>query len=111
MTLLRESYLYHLWTLLLAVYNDSLLHRVLAGIGSWCNRQIDGSRLLGVLCREGIVARAWPDSALCRLLTWIVNLPISLLHRLYSALQSVFEGSFFARLAFRSAALRSMWIL
>ena len=49
MTLLRESYLYHLWMLLLAVYEDSLLHRVLAGIGRWCNRQIDESRLLRVV--------------------------------------------------------------
>lgn len=66
MTLLRESYLYHIWTMLVALYNASMVRRVLAGIGGWCNRQIDGSRGLGVLCREGVVARAWPESLLCR---------------------------------------------
>ena len=114
MTLLRESCLYALWTALLSVYDDSVLHRGLAGIGRWCNRQIDESRLLGVLCREGAVARAWPDSALCRLLTWIVNLPVCLLHRLYNALQGVFEGSFFARLAFEmgeQTAVAQSWLI
>ena len=114
MTLLRESYLYHLWALLLAVYEDSLLHRVLAGIGRWCNRQIDESRLLRVLCREGAVARAWPDSAACRALTWLINLPANLLHRLYAALRETFEGSFFARLAFdmgEQTAVAQSWLI
>lgn len=114
MTLLRESYLYHLWALLLAVYEDSLLHRVLAGIGRWCNRQIDESRLLRVLCREGAVARAWPDSAACRALTWLINLPANLLHRLYTALRETFEGSFFARLAFdmgEQTAVAQSWLI
>lgn len=100
MTLLRESYLYHIWMTLLSIYDDSMVHRVLAVVGSWCSRQIDESRVLRVLCREGVVARAWPGSRLCRLLTWLVNLPGSLLHRLYGTLQATFEDSFFARLAF-----------
>jgi len=114
MTLLRESYLYVLWTTLLSVYDDSVLHRVLAGIGRWCSRQIDESRLLNVLCREGVVARSWPDSALCRLLTWLVNLPAGLLHRLYLALQGLFEDSFFARLAFEmgeQTAIAQSWLI
>ena len=61
MTLLRESYLYHLWTVLLSVYDGSMVHRILAAVGGWCNRQIDGSRVLRVLCREGAVARGWKD--------------------------------------------------
>lgn len=100
MTLLRESYLYHIWMTLLSIYDDSMVHRVLAVVGSWCSRQIDESRVLRVLRREGMVARAWPESCLCRLLTWLVNLPGSLLHRLYGTLQATFEDSFFARLAF-----------
>ena len=83
MTLLRESYLYYIWTVLVSLYQTSMVHRVLAGLGTWCNRQIDGSRVLGVLCREGVVARAWPQSLLCRALTWVVNLPGMLLHKLY----------------------------
>lgn len=114
MTLLRESYLYHIWTVLLSVYDDSMVHRVLAAIGAWCNRQIDGSRVLGVVCREGVVARSWPDSALCRLLTWLVNLPGRLLHRLYMTFQLTFEDSFFARLAFamgEQTAIAQAWLI
>ena len=75
MTLLRESYLYHLWLTLCAIYGDSTLHQIMARLGGWCNRQIDESRILKPLCREGVVARAWPESGLCRLLTFLVNLP------------------------------------
>lgn len=114
MTLLRESYLYHLWAVLVSVYETSTLRRILAGVGAWCNRQIDGSRVLGVLCREGVVARAWPQSLLCRVLTWVVNLPGALLHKLYKALQTLFEDSFFARLAFEmgeETAIAQSWLI
>ena len=74
MTLLRESYLFHLWTALLTVYDESAVHRLMAAAGRWCNRQIDTSRVLAALCREGAVARAWPESALCRGLTFLINL-------------------------------------
>ncbi|MDO4315431.1 MAG: O-antigen ligase family protein [Oscillospiraceae bacterium] len=114
MTLLRESYLYHLCLALCAVYEDSAVHRVLAAAGAWCGRQIDGSRVLRPLCREGAVARAWPESCLCRWLTWLVNLPGRLLHRLYSAFSLTFEDSFFARLAFEmgeETAVAQSWLI
>ena len=64
MTLLRESYIYHLWAVLCTLYYDSTLHRCLAAAGNWCNRQIDTSAGLQGLCREGVVARSWEDSFL-----------------------------------------------
>ncbi len=112
--LLRESYIYHLWAVLCGVYYDSTLHRCLAAAGSWCNRQIDTSALLRVLCREGVVARAWEDSFLCRLLSGIINFPAWLLHRLYSALQLTFADSFFSRLAFAmgdETAIAQSWLI
>lgn len=114
MTLLRESYLYQLWLALLAVYDGSRVHRVLAAAGRWCSRQIDGSRVLRPLCREGAVARAWPDSLLCRLLIWLADLPGALLHRLYGAFRLTFEDSFFARLAFamgEETAIAQSWCM
>lgn len=113
-TLLRQSALFRLWTSLLSTYEDSALHRLLAAAGGWCGRQIDSSRVLRVLCREGSAARAWPDSLLCRLLTRILNLPASLLHRLYQALPRTLEDSFFARLAFsmgESTAIAQSWLI
>ena len=114
MTLLKESFIYQLWLWLLAAYEASTVHRCLMVCGAWCNRQIDGSAVLGVLCREGAVARAWPDSLLCRVLTALVNLPARLLHLLYGALSRTFEDSFFARLAFRlgdETAIAQSWLI
>ena len=114
MTLLRESYLYHLWLTVLAVYEDSTLHRLMAALGRWCNAQIDESRILRPLCREGAVARSWGESGLCRLLTALVNLPGWLLHQLYRLLPVTFEDSVFARLAFEmghETAVAQSWLI
>mgnify|MGYP000043093239 FL=1 len=114
MTILRESMIYQLWLALLAVYDESRLHALLVRLGAWCNRQIDESWILQPLCREGIVARAWPESGLCRLLTGLVNLPGWILHKLYRLLPVTFEDSFFARLAFQvgdEAAIAQSWVI
>ena len=114
MTLIRESCVYRLFLGLAAAYADSGLHRLLAALGRWCTRQIDGSVVLRPLCREGAVARAWPDSILCRLLSFLVNLPGWLLHRLYTALPLTFEDSLFARLvlaAGRETAVAQSWLI
>ena len=114
MTLLQESFLYRLWLALCAVWRDSALCRLLAGVGAWCGRQVGESRVLRVLCREGVVARSWPDSLLCRVLTWLANLPGRLLHRLYRALHLTFEDSFFSRLAFamgEETAIAQSWLI
>ncbi len=114
MTLLRQSNLYRLWMALVAAYDASILHGVLSRAAAWCSRQVDGSRILRPLCREGAVARAWPDSLLCRLLTWLVNLPARLLHRLYTALRPTFEDSLVSRLIFAmgaQTAIAMSWVI
>ncbi len=114
MTLLYESQLYHLWCALCAVYLDSGLHRLLVRLGAWCTRQIDESRILRPLCREGVVARSWPESVLCRLLTFLVDLPAWLLHKLYTALPLTFQDSAISRLAFAmggETAIAQSWVI
>ena len=101
MLVIQESLLWRLCLALAAGYEESRLRRILDDIGDWCNRQIDTSAVLRVLCREGVVARAWPESLLCRVLMAVVNFPGWLLHKLYMAFQATFEDSFFARLAFQ----------
>lgn len=111
---IRESYLYVLWTAIYAAYEDSGVHRFLMAAGRWCNRQIDESALLGILCREGCLARAWADSLLCRVLAVLVNLPARLLHMLYRAFQTAFDTSFFAGLAFEmgdETAVAESWLI
>ena len=114
MTLLKESYLCHLLALVLAAYEDSGLHRLAVRLGAWCNRQIDESAILRPLCREGAVARSWPDSLCCKLLSWLVTLPGRLLRRFYLLLEGTFETSFFSQLAFRlgdETAVAEGWLI
>jgi len=114
MTLLRESILYRLIMLLWNTYLDSGVCRCLRAIGAWCSRQIDESAVLGVLCREGAVAKAWETSWPCRLLSFLINIPVRLLHWLYRKLQVTFEDSFFANLAFRmgdETAIAQSWLI
>ena len=114
MTLLRESCLYRIWIALCSVYEDSAIHHTLTRIGAWCNAQINESRVLRPLCREGAVAKAWPESVVCRCLTLLVNLPGAILCKLYKAFQVTFEDSVFSRLAFAlgdSAAIAESWMI
>ena len=114
MTLWQTSLTYQIWVWLCDVYEDSTLHRFLAAAGRWCSGQIEESRILRPLCREGIVARSWRDSFLCRVLSALVNLPGTLLHAWYKAWNLTFEDSFFARLAFDmgdSASIAQFWCI
>lgn len=114
MLVIQESLLWRLCLALAASYEESRLRRILDDIGDWCNRQIDTSAVLRVLCREGVVARAWPESLLCRVLMAVVNFPGWLLHKLYMAFQATFEDSFFARLAFQigeETAIAQSWLI
>ena len=114
MTYLRESFCYQMWLTLLSVYDQSILHRCLVRLGAWCNAQVDESRILRVLCRQGAVARSWQESLACRAVTFLINLPAWLLHKLYAAFRMTFEDSFFARLAFSmgdETAIAQSWMI
>lgn len=114
MSLLRESCLYRLWLAFWASYLDSSLSRLIRRVENWCDRQVETSFLLQPLCREGVVARGWPDSLLCRLLNVIIDLPARILRWLYGLLQPALEDSFFARLAFSfgdSSAAALSWLI
>lgn len=110
----RESNLYYIWMTICALYDESALHRMLKAAGKWCNRQIDESSILRVLCREGVVARSWDGSLLCKILTFVVNIPAILLHKLYRVFQRAFDGSIFAGLFFEMGAETSIaesWLI
>jgi len=114
MELVRESYLYRIWLAVCALYGESALHRFLVALGEWCNRQIDTSSLLGVLCREGGLARQWPGSLSYYILTTLINLPASILHWIYRALKKPIDSSFFAGLAFEmgaETAIAESWLI
>ena len=109
-----ESNLYRMMLTVCAVYDESALRRLLAAAGRWCARQADTSAVLGVLCREGAVARSWGSSRLCRLLGAVVNAPGWLLHRIYLALKGPLDGSWFFNLAFSvgdETAIAESWLI
>lgn len=114
MTLLRESMLFRLCVAVVGAWKNSALCRLLDRLWDWCESQIDGSAILKPLCREGVVARAWPDSLICRLLMFLINLPGWILRKIYTALEKTFEDSFFARLAFRmgdETSIAQFWLI
>lgn len=114
MNYVRESYVYRICMILVSLYYESVTHRVLAAAGSWCIRQIDESRVLAVLCREGAISRSWESSLLCKWLTIAVNFPIRCLQWLYEKLQKEFDTSFFAGIGFRmgdEAAIAESWLI
>ena len=114
MRLVRESYIYYLWTVLRSLYDRSFLSHVLINVADWCGREITSSRIFSIIGREGCINQSWPDSHLCRWLTALANLPILLLQKLYTSLQKLFDGSFFAGLAFqigRETPIAQSWLI
>jgi len=113
-TLLRESNLYRLWLTLRRTCGESAVHRMLSSAGRWLREQFHASLLLNAACREGAVARSWETSVLCRILTVVLNLPASLLHRLYLAFRPLFDESRFASFAFEvgeETAIAQSWMI
>lgn len=90
-----------LWRVILNTYERSRLARIFRSVAAWWKRWWHGSALVRFLIeKEGSLPRAWPHSIACRLLSFLVNLPVALFHWLYLKFKPVFEASFFAQLAF-----------
>lgn len=108
------TWLAPLWHWLRERYEYSLLARILRGIALGWRRAYHGSVVVGVLSREGVLTRAWPESVLCRVLTFLISIPTILLQKLYAVGQDVFEHSVFARIAFavvEQTPLAVAWIM
>lgn len=112
--LIRESFLFRLWQEMIKIYHQSKVCACVDGVADWVERKLDGSCIMGVLCRQGKVAKAWEASFAFRILHGLVNLPGMLLHKLYQWLQPFFEGSFFAGVAFElgeETAIAMSWLV
>ena len=108
------TWLAPLWHWLRERYEYSLLARILRGIALGWRRAYHGSAVVGFLSREGVLTRAWPESVLCRVLTFLISIPTILLQKLYAVGQDVFEHSVFARIAFavvEQTPLAVAWIM
>lgn len=95
------SFFLRLWQALLISYDESRLAKLVRGLSDrWKDLWHSSAIVRFLVERDGIFSRAWPDSRVCAALTWLVNLPANLLHWIYRRFQSLFDGSFFANLAF-----------
>lgn len=102
------QFLLFLWRGLLALWNQS-------AIGRWFGRAERAVRACAgqsAVCRfaarEGVVMRFWPESALCRVVATLVNIPCALFRWLYKIARGLWDGS----LAFRalSAVGGAVWL-
>ena len=84
------TWLAPLWHWLRERYEYSLLAKILRGIALGWRRAYHGSAVVGFLSREGVLTRAWPESVLCRVLTFLISIPTILLQKLYAVGQDVF---------------------
>ena len=108
------TWLAPLWHWLRERYEYSLLAKILRGIALGWRRAYHSSAVVGFLSREGVLTRAWPESVLCRVLTFLISIPTILLQKLYAVGQDVFEHSVFARIAFavvEQTPLAVAWIM
>lgn len=88
------------WFWLCQRYEYSLLARIIRGIARAWSGACSGSALFRFANREGCLSKAWEDSVLCRVLTFLLSIPTILLQKLYGACSGAFEHSVAARIAF-----------
>ena len=90
-----------LWQVLVRLYENSALCRVFRAVAAWWKRWWHGSALVHFFFeKEGLLPHAWRYSLACQVLTVLVNLPVAVLHWIYTKLKPVWDASFFAQLAF-----------
>ena len=110
MNIIKESLIGRFILWLWCAYNESTFQHVMDRFWRTCRE----SALVSGLLRECSLTRAWGESLTCRAMSWLINLPANLLHKLYCALKDVMDQSFFANLAFsmgKDAAIAVSWLM
>lgn len=104
-----------LWQMILGVCEGSLLVRGGRAVINGWKRWWHGSSLVRFFIeKEGTLPRAWPNSLSCRFLSFLINLPVTVLHWIYLKFKELFENSFFAQLVFgmgEQVPLAAGWLM
>ena len=112
---LRQSYLYGFLIYLYNLYQASAVRAGCLAILSKCDEKFKQSAILYYFNHaDDVLSAAWENSLLCRVLTWLVNLPALILNIWYQAWRATFDDSFFARLVFRlgdETAIAESWLI
>lgn len=101
MTVVENSlicrFLLSLWEAILGTWEHSRVCQALRGFGRGVANTVQHSAVCQTLWREGTLPRIWPDSLVCRLLTFLFNLPGTVCKLIYRVGKNVWDGSLFAR--------------
>ena len=97
-----------LWHWLKGAYEASVLGHLIDSFCVWLSRKWEASFLVHLFYDEGRLSLAWGDSATCRALEWVLNIPLRFLRWLYRLLKRPLEGSFFASVAFEAGCESSI---
>lgn len=92
-TIFRSSYTGRFFLALWCALANSSLARLYYRVERAILHGFQGSVLWNFVARPGQITKAWENSLICRLLDFLANLIPSLLHRLYRAVQPVWDGS------------------
>ncbi len=98
MSLAQNSVIYQLWLtfrhLFTEKWREGILGHFFARLGEGITSGCSGSAICSFLRRDGIIPRSWPSSMFCRILTVVVNIPLSILRWLYRIGRDLWNGSF-----------------
>ena len=98
---IKESFCWRLLLMLHTLYEESWVKRkLIAPFGCFVTHKWETSLLEGFLLHEGKLSRAWPESFSCALLSAVLNLPATILHKIYRLLGKPMEESLLANLVF-----------
>ena len=118
MSYVKESFLFQalflLWGKFVALFRESAVGRCYARVDSWLTRKWNESFFVHFFYDEGTLSLRWGDSALCRWLEWLINLPMRFVQWVYGKLRRPLENSFFSTLAFeigKESFLAASWFV
>lgn len=99
--ILKESFCWHLLLMLWNLYEESWLRKhIVLPLEHFVARKWESSFTEGILLHEGKLSRAWSSSFSCWLLAAALNLPATILHKIYCLLRKPMEESRLANLVF-----------
>jgi len=118
MSYVKDSFLFHLilslWNSFLNLFQASAIGRTYQHLESWFVRKWNESFFVHLFYDEGKLSQLWPDSAFCKLIDAVLNLPLRLVQWIYGKLRRPLDNSFFATLAFeagKESFLAASWFM
>lgn len=101
MTIVESSlicrFLLSVWWALVGAWEDSGVGHALRAFGRGVAHTVRGSAVCRFLWREGTLPRSWKGSVTCIVLTFLLNLPITVCKAVYRAGKRVWDGSYVFR--------------